>query len=91
MLDTRLADRDFICGEYSIADMACWPWIITYKSQGIAMDEKFPNVRRWYDLCKQRPGLRRGYEVGREFGKPGKMDAKAKEVLLGLKPEASGA
>ena len=57
----------------------------------IGMDEKFPNVRRWYDLCKQRPGLRRGYEVGREFGKPGKMDAKAKEVLLGLKPEASGA
>ena len=89
VLDKRLADRDYICGDYSIADMACWPWIITYKSQGISMDEKFPNVRRWFDACKQRPGLRRGYEVGREYGKPGSMDAKAKEILLGLKPADS--
>jgi GST-like protein len=90
VLDKQLEGRDHICGEYSIADMACWPWIITYKSQGVAIDEKFPNVRRWYDALKQRPGLRRGYEVGREFGKPGNMDAKAKEILLGLKPEQPG-
>ena len=88
VLDRRLEGREHICGEYSIADMACWPWIITYKSQNVAMDEKFPNVRRWYDSLKQRPALRRGYEVGREFGKPGKMDAKAREILLGAKPEA---
>ncbi len=89
VLDVRLEDHEYICGDYSIADMACWPWIITYKSQGVAMDEKFPNVRRWYDHCKQRPGLRRGYEAGREFGKPGKMDKKAKEILLGLKPDSA--
>jgi GST-like protein len=83
VLDRRLEGRDHICGEYSIADMACWPWIITYKSQGVAMDDQFPNVRRWYDALKQRPGLRRGYEAGREFGKPGKMDPKAREILLG--------
>ena len=86
VLDARLEGRDHICGEYSIADMACWPWIITYKSQGIAMDEKFENVRRWYDALKQRPALRRGYEVGREFGKPGRMDEKAREILLGARP-----
>lgn len=89
VLDEQLDGRDHICGEYSIADMACWPWIITYKSQGVALDEKFPNVRRWYDHLKQRPALRRGYEVGREFGKPGQMDPKAKEILLGLKQDGA--
>ncbi|PPR23224.1 MAG: hypothetical protein CFH39_00770, partial [Alphaproteobacteria bacterium MarineAlpha10_Bin2] len=65
--------------------VACWPWVLTYKKQEIDLGQ-FPNVRRWYDLLKTRPGLRRGYEVGREFGKPGSMDAQAKEILLGLKP-----
>jgi GST-like protein len=88
VLDKRLEGRDHICGDYSIADMACWPWVITYKRQGMDLDGKFPNVRRWYDALKQRPALRRGYEVGREFGKPGKMDARAKEILLGVKSEA---
>ena len=91
VLDKQLAEREYICGDYSLADMACWPWVITYKSQGISLDEQFPNVRRWYDLCKQRPGLRRGYQVGREHGKPGKMDPKAKEILLGQKPAAGEA
>jgi GST-like protein len=83
VLDRRLADREFLCRAYSIADMACWPWVITYRSQGIDLDGKYPNVRRWYDALKERPGLRRGYEIGREFGKPGAPDPKAREVLFG--------
>ena len=66
VLDARLADREFLCGDYSIADMACWPWILTYKSQGIEMDA-FANVRRWYDGLKARPGLRRGYDLGKDL------------------------
>lgn len=62
VLNTRLEGRDFICGDYSIADMACWPWVITYKKQEIDFFQ-FPNVRRWYDALKTRPALRRGYEV----------------------------
>jgi GST-like protein len=89
VLDRQLADREFICDAYSIADMACWPWVITYRSQGIDLDGKFPNVRRWYDRLKQRPGLRRGYEVGRELGKPGVPDSKAREVLFAGKRPAS--
>ncbi|OUR79884.1 thiol:disulfide oxidoreductase [Alphaproteobacteria bacterium 46_93_T64] len=82
VLDRRLEGRDFICDDYSVADMACWPWIITYKRQEIDL-EKFPNVRRWYDALKSKPGLRRGYEVGREFGKPsGKWDDKARKFLM---------
>ena len=68
VLDRRLADREHLCGDYSIADMAAWPWVLTYRSQGIDLDA-FPNVRRWYDALKRRPGLRRGYDVGRELRK----------------------
>jgi GST-like protein len=65
VLDRRLEQHEHLAGDYSIADMACWPWVITYKSQGIDL-EQFPNVRRWYDQLKQRPALRRGYALGRE-------------------------
>ena len=67
VLDRRLADREHLCGDYSIADMACWPWVVTYKAQAIPLDAEFPQVRRWFDALKQRPGLRRGYDVGKEL------------------------
>ena len=87
VLDRQLADRNHICGEYSIADMACWPWIITYKSQGIDL-ETFPNLRRWYDQLKERPALRRGYTVGRDTKKQtfSGPDAEARKVLFGQDP-----
>jgi len=66
VLDRRLEGRDCIAGAYSIADMACWPWIVTHKAQEIDL-AAFPNVRRWYDALKQRPALRRGYELGKEL------------------------
>ena len=82
VLDRRLADREHICGDYSIVDMACWPWVITYKKQEIDLG-RFPNVRRWYDQLKLRPGLRRGYEVGKELGKPtGVWDEEARKHLM---------
>lgn len=65
VLDKRLDGREHICGEYTIVDIACWPWILTYKSQDIDLGE-FPNVRRWYDNLKTRPALRRGYNVLKE-------------------------
>ena len=70
VLDRRLEGREYICDDYSIADIACWPWVIIYKRQNVDL-ETFPNVRRWYKTCQSRPGLRRGYEVGKKFGKPG--------------------
>ena len=57
--------REHICGEYSIADMMSWPWVLTYKSQGIDLDQ-YRHLRRWYDALKERPALRRGFEVGRD-------------------------
>ena len=84
VLNDRLEGRDYICDEYSIADMACWPWVVTYKRQEIDIDNEFPNVRGWFDRCKERPGLRRGYALGRELGSPSatKPDDKTREILF---------
>ena len=84
VLDKRLAGREYICSDYSIADMACWPWVLTYKSQGIDL-AAFPEVRRWYDALKERPALRRGYALGREW-RTEVPDARAREILFGQKP-----
>ena len=82
VLDKRLEDREYICDDFSIADMACWPWVITYKRQEVPLDE-YPNVKRWYKTCQGRPGLRRGYEVGKEFGKPGgKWDEETRRNMM---------
>ncbi len=70
VMDRRLADRDHLAGEYSIADMACWPWIVTHRAQGIDLAE-YPNLRRWYDALKSRPALRRGYALGKELRNSG--------------------
>jgi len=83
VLDHRLEGRAHICNDYSIADMACWPWVVTYKRQGIALDD-FSNVRRWYDALKRRPGLRRGYDVGREL-RSFTYDAEARRHLFGAR------
>jgi GST-like protein len=66
VLDRRLADREHVAGDYSIADMACWPWVVTYKAQGIDL-AAFPNVRRWFDALKQRPALQRGFALGKDL------------------------
>lgn len=58
VLDTRLRDREFIAGDYSIADMACWPWIIFREHHGIELDD-YPEVRRWFEAVRQRPALQR--------------------------------
>jgi GST-like protein len=66
--------------------MACWPWIVPHERQGVNMDD-FPNVGRWYEQMKTRPGLQRGFDVYKELRTAG-MDAKAKEILFGQKGAA---
>jgi GST-like protein len=90
VLDRRLAGREHVCGDYSIADMACWPWVVTYKAQGIDLGE-FPNVRRWFDALKQRPALRRGYDAGKEWKRDVSQgfDREAREILFGAKGPAA--
>ncbi len=62
VLNKRLADRPFIAGEYSIADMMSYPWIVPWKRQGQNLDD-FPHLRRWFDVIRERPATVRAYEL----------------------------
>jgi GST-like protein len=65
VLDRQLKGQDFIAGDYSIADMAAWPWIVPYERQGQRLED-FPNLRRWFYSMGARPGVQRGYAHGHE-------------------------
>ena len=64
VLERRLDGRDYILDEYSIADMASWPWVLIAKPLGQALDA-FPNVSRWRTAIKQRPAVQRGVDLGK--------------------------
>jgi GSH-dependent disulfide-bond oxidoreductase len=61
VLDKRLADREFIAGDYSIADIAAYPWIVLYQRQKQNIED-FPNLKRWLETIKARPATIRAYE-----------------------------
>jgi GSH-dependent disulfide-bond oxidoreductase len=82
VLDKRLAGREFICGDFSIADCASWPWLLSHDRLGQDMAE-FPNLKRWYDAVKKRPSVTRGIDLGKELRTPGTMDEQAKKILFG--------
>ncbi len=83
VLDTQLEARFYVAGEYSIADMACWPWIKPYKGQGQDLEE-FPNLKRWFLDINQRPGARDGWRVGREWlGGGPVVTEESKAILFG--------
>lgn len=60
VLDSHLARRDFIAGAYSIADIACYPWIVPHAGHGMALDD-FPHLGRWFDRIGARPATVRAY------------------------------
>ena len=62
VLEKRLVGRDYICDDYSIADMACWPWVSRYEWQRVSL-AKYPNVRAWYKRLLARDAVQRGYHV----------------------------
>jgi GSH-dependent disulfide-bond oxidoreductase len=62
VLDRRLAEREYVAGSYSIADMAIWPWISRFEWQTIELG-KYPNVLRWYKAIAGRPAVEKGYHV----------------------------
>ncbi len=66
VLDKRLDGRDYICEDYSIADMACWPWVSRYEWQRINLAE-YPNVRSWYKRLLTRDAVQKGYHVPKKM------------------------
>ncbi|MCB8875576.1 glutathione binding-like protein [Acidisoma silvae] len=69
VLDRRLADRDFLAGDYSIADMACYPWIVSHERQSQNLDD-FPHVKRWHETIKARPATVRAYAQVQKVNPP---------------------
>ena len=65
VLNHRLADREFIAGDYSIADMASWPWILLYERQGQDLAQ-FPHLKHWLDTIQARPAAAKGERLGDE-------------------------
>ena len=82
VLDKRLGQCRFLAGdEYTIADIATWPWTRSYKNQGIELDD-FPNVKRWFDTIEARAAVQRGVQVLAKARKP-LHDDKARDLLFG--------
>ncbi|MFN5619079.1 MAG: glutathione S-transferase N-terminal domain-containing protein [Brevundimonas sp.] len=85
VMDRRLSDRDYLAGDYSIADMAAWPWILP-APQGQSFDE-FPNLRAWYERVGARPAVPRGRAAGdelrRNLAAAGADAAAARKLLFG--------
>jgi GST-like protein len=88
VLDRQLAGNAHVAGaDYSIADMACFPWVQTWKAQDIPLAD-FPHLRGWYNRLKERPALRRGMDVGRQqINRRPQDDAEARKLLFGIKEQ----
>lgn len=84
VMNKRLADRDFLAGDYSIADMACVGWIRPYKNQGQDIED-FPNLKRWFETVMARPAVEKAMAVGEEFRRNVAEDKEAQKVLFGQK------
>jgi GSH-dependent disulfide-bond oxidoreductase len=83
VLNTQLQDREFICSDYSIADMACYPWISPYAKAPLDMDN-FPNVQRWRETIAARPATQRAYAVADTIQKPREMTDEMRKILFGI-------
>ncbi|MDH3305419.1 MAG: glutathione S-transferase N-terminal domain-containing protein [Gammaproteobacteria bacterium] len=86
VMDVRLRDREFLAGDYSIADIASFPWVLPYRRLGNDLD-KFANLRRWFDALKVRPAVQRGVDLGKEWRRDEVNDEKARAMIFGQNSE----
>src|SRR5690606_41669548 len=82
VMDRRLTGREFLAGDYSIADMAAIGWVKPYKDQGQEI-EQFPHLRRWFDTLLARPAVERALVVGQEHRRNLANDEEAQKILFG--------
>ena len=82
VMDVRLRDRDYLAGEYSIADIASFPWVKPYRRFGNDLD-KFENLRRWFDALKQRPAVRKGVDLGHDWKRDESKSESARSIIFG--------
>jgi GST-like protein len=92
VMDSRLSEVEyFVDDDYSIVDMAIYPWVASHKKQGQKIED-FPNLGRWYEAMGKRPAVRRAMEVGEELRRPIQdLDEEARDVLFGGRRPTTGA
>jgi GSH-dependent disulfide-bond oxidoreductase len=74
--------RQFISEDYSIADMACYPWIFLHEKQSQNLDN-YPEFKRWMESIQSRPAVQRAYERAKEFNVDQPLTEDAKKILFG--------
>ena len=82
VMDRRLGEADYLAGEYSIADMACFPWLRSWESQGVNLPD-YANVERWFNAINDRPAVKKALDVLKDDTGKTKMDDKARDILFG--------
>ncbi len=83
VLNKRLADREFVAGDYSIADMAAYPWIVPHAKQGQDLNE-FPHLKRWFETIAARPATVRAYALADTVNTaPSVSDEASRRILFG--------
>ncbi len=85
VLDRRLADRAFLAGaDYSIADIASYPWVVPYERMGQSLDD-FPHLRRWFETIQERPATVRAYETAKRINPnpPATRSEEERKILFG--------
>lgn len=82
VLNKQLAGRDYIAGDYSIADMACYPWIVPHERQQQKLED-FPHLKSWFERMAARPAVQRAYEKAKEINNTPTVSADSKSVLFG--------
>ena len=83
VLNKHLSDgREFICGDYSIADMACYPWIVPHDLQRQKLED-FPALATWFQRIEQRPATRRAYELAKNIYSQPVVDEQSRKILFG--------
>ena len=82
VLDRRLEGREFIVETYSVADIACYPWIVSHERQKQDLN-KFPNLNRWFEAIREFPSTKRAYAKGRKINDQSTMSEDAKKILFG--------
>lgn len=82
VLNRQLAGREYIAGAYSIADMACYPWIVPYERQQQDLAE-FPHLQRWFETMRDRPAVVRAYERGEAYRQGATVNDQSRSILFG--------
>ncbi|WP_424100497.1 glutathione S-transferase N-terminal domain-containing protein [Moorena producens] len=86
VMEKQLSDRDYLTEDYSIADMACYPWIAFSHLINVELAD-FPRVAKWVEGIAERPAVKRAYQVGEPIQGDYQMDEEARRLLFDIKPK----